>query len=111
VKRSISLALFGGEMIAFSVDSVTPTPQTWSGLHSRSSTLLLAVVRFVRLQQAVIVTCPAARAERSGGSLLDRLTMVELLDVQVNPVTGCPAALKALNRMGIPHRQVEHVEP
>src|SRR5271157_6405766 len=44
---------------------------------------------------AVIVTCPAARAERSGGASLDRLTTAGALDVQVSPVTGCPAALNA----------------
>src|ERR1700690_862594 len=44
---------------------------------------------------AVIVTCPAASAVRMGGSLLDRLTTAGSLDVQVSPVTGCPAALSA----------------
>src|ERR1700690_711060 len=44
---------------------------------------------------AVMVTCPAASAVRSGGSSLDRLTTVGSLDVQVSPVTGCPAALSA----------------
>jgi len=44
---------------------------------------------------AVMVTYPAARAVSSGGSSVDRLTMVGSLDVQVSPVTVCPEALSA----------------
>ena len=44
---------------------------------------------------AKIVTCPAARAVRIGGSPVDRLTTFGLPDVQVNPVTGWPAAPSA----------------
>ncbi len=44
---------------------------------------------------AVIVACPAARAERSGGSSLDRLTTSGSLDVHVSPVAGCPAGSNA----------------
>jgi hypothetical protein len=44
---------------------------------------------------ALIVTCPTARAVSTGGSSVERLTMLELLDVQVNPVTGWLDAFSA----------------
>jgi hypothetical protein len=50
---------------------------------------------------AMMVTCPAARAVRTGGSSVDRLTTFGLLDVQVSPVTDCPAAPSAFANYAI----------
>src|SRR5207249_4336055 len=44
---------------------------------------------------AVIVMCPAANADRTGGSALDRLTTFGSPDVQVSPVRGCPLEFNA----------------
>ena len=54
---------------------------------------------------AVMVTWPAARAVRIGGSLVERLTMVGSLDAHVSPLTEArpdSAPLKTVQLVTVP---------